>query len=512
MKRISCRIMVLLSVIFIYGLGSALAMPRYTDKENALKMASVLDKGKFAHLKISSTYVINDREDEFYISVVLSDGTNRKWSLDQIYSWSREDKLRLSENRSLIFLNPESTQFHVLDKNKFHKLALRAKDYIKTYAKGDPLEGKTFHYAIKSFNMIYPKETAFGRDKTGSKFRYILDLVNGTRELLTYEDAFNMTYQYNEETGTYQFSEKKRLLLEKNPQLTLEKAYQITKVVPHQKEINDTRFAQFGLEVIFDRALKLANDQFPFEIYEGMVATRHRKDKTRAFFIDITLPNAEKRDEELGRIKNLEYLHNIHLVNDPKYPKRLLLRAQFSPDLMDLTPEVTVIKEDPRRLFISFFHIADQTVTSRTTLMDPKKRRRIEKESLIQIPVKPKVNLTSNYGKILMQARDASKQSNMLEGEEARQQSLIDSIKLYEEAAYHAQTDQELIDALNERNNLREKAVNIFIDFVRTNLNPKSKYNKMTLMQKLDQAESLTQNQRLLSEIEELRYKLEKRK
>ncbi len=47
----------LLASIFLLGAASALAAPRYTDRENALAMAEALQNGIFRENLINSTFI-----------------------------------------------------------------------------------------------------------------------------------------------------------------------------------------------------------------------------------------------------------------------------------------------------------------------------------------------------------------------------------------------------------------------------------------------------------------------
>jgi len=257
--------------------------PKYTDKETALELAKILDKGTFGRYTISSAYVQNDNISDYYISVILSDGSAQKWYINQIYKWSRDDKLLLSGNRALLFLDPTDSHFVVLEKNKFHRMALQANVYVKVFKAGDPLEGRKFKFHIKTFSLISPTETAFGRDENGSKYRYIIDLYNGTREILTYEDVYRILgngYLLSEKNGVGQ---------------VFKHAYHVTKIVPHPKGDAVDGVSQFGVEVRFDQPVLLDGSQFPYEIYEKKRYAKKKKDRKTDFVIDFTIPNSEKK-------------------------------------------------------------------------------------------------------------------------------------------------------------------------------------------------------------------------
>ncbi|MED5516285.1 MAG: hypothetical protein VYE65_05860, partial [SAR324 cluster bacterium] len=60
------------------------AFPEYTSRQKALKLAGVLEKGYFKSIKISSVFVKNIGEDDYYLQALLSDGSSRKWLVNRI--------------------------------------------------------------------------------------------------------------------------------------------------------------------------------------------------------------------------------------------------------------------------------------------------------------------------------------------------------------------------------------------------------------------------------------------
>lgn len=486
------------SIFFISGLLALQAVPRYTDKETALMLAKVLDKGTFGRYTISSTYVQNDNMNDYYISVILSNGSSHKWYINQVYKWSREDELQLSNNRNLLFLDPNDSRFVILDKNHFHRLALKANVFIKNFGFSDPLEGQQFRFKIKSFNLIAPTETAFGRDETGSKYRYIIDLYNGMRELLTYEDA-------------YRLSKYKQLLVERNySSPTFEKAYHITKIVAHPKSAPQNGVAQFGVELQFDQPIHLEGRNFPFEIYERQQYNKRTKKKKRDFVIDITIPNSEKKFE-IRPVKTLEYFTNINIVKDPKHPKRLLLRANFNPNVMDIPP--VIYKNSDNSVYVTFFNLIDQTIMSRGMLLEAKKRKVAEEKSAKQITITKTIKRDSDYGRVFLAAAKLEKESGSLTDARLKIEKQTESIKKFEESALYAETDAQLFNSLTKRNQLRESVINLTLGLVKSELS-KPKLNNIeikNLMTRLDQAESYTRNQQMMANIEKLRQQLVKK-
>jgi hypothetical protein len=471
------------------------AVPKYTDKETALRLARELDEGTFGRYTITSTYVQNDDINNYYISVILSDGSAKKWYIDEIYKWSRDDRLMLNGNKALLFLDPQDSAFQILDKNEFHKLALQANIFVKVFEPGDPLFGKEFRFKIKNFSLISPDETAFGRNETGSKYRYIIDLFNGNRELLTYEDA-------------YRTQEDKALLNEETySNITFEKAYHITRILPRTKGPSENGVSQFGIEVQFNQAIDLLGQHFPFVIYEKETLDARTKKHRREFFIDFTVPNSEERFE-VKPIKNLEYLYDIQVVKDPKYPRRLILRAAFNPSVIDIPP--LAYKNGENSVFINFFNLVDQSVLSRGMLLEAQQRKEAEQSSLKEIKIEKVIQKDSDYSRTFISATEMFKESQAIKETLPKLQKLITSIKQFEKAALLASEDSQLYAALLQRNKLRNNVIVLSLDYVNERLASETvqTVEVAELVGMLDQAESFSRNQQVIKNIELLREKL----
>ncbi len=489
-------------VLLVFG-SSAIAKPKYsgkvtpkfTDKETALELAAVLDKGTFGRYTISSAYVQNENVSDYYISVILSDGSAQKWYIDQIYKWSRDDQLLLDKNRALLFLDPTDSHFVVLDKNKYHRLALNANVYTKIFGSGDPLVGKKFRFYIKTFSLISPTETAFGRDANGSKYRYIIDLYNGIRELLTYEDVYQIL-----ENGYMEFDE--------NPDsATFKHAYHVTKIVPYPKSEPEDGVSQFGIEIQFDQPIKMEGEQFPYQIYEHKEYIKSQQKSVKEFIIDITIPNSEKKFE-IQPVKNLEYLQNIKIVKDPKYPKRLLLRTTFNPTVMDIPP--VIYKNSDNSVYVNFFNLVDQTILSRGMLLEAKKRKEAEQGSAKQIKITKAIKQDSDYGRAFIVALETHKESQTINDPLEKINKLLVGIKQFEEAALHSEKDSQLHNALEKRNQLREGVITISLEYIKNRLSKQEvgPGDAQKLVGLLDQSESFTRKQLLLKEIDALREQL----
>ena len=474
-----------------------LAVPKYTDKETALRLAKALDEGTFGRYTITSSYVQNEDINNYYISVILSDGSAKKWYVDEIYKWSRDDRLILNDNQALLFLDLRDSKFEILNKNDFHKLALQANVFVKEYGDSDPLRGQQFRFKVKNFSLISPNETAFGRDETGSKYRYIIDLYNGNRELFTYEDA-------------YYLQKNKRLLTEETYEApTFEKAYHITRILPHSKGSSENGVSQFGVEIQFNQAIELKGEYFPYIIYERNQFIKKTKKYKREFLIDFTIPNSEEKFN-VKAIGNLEYLYNIHILKDPKYPRRLILRSAFNPSVMDIPP--IVYKNGENSIYINFFNLVDQSVLSRGMLLEAKDRKSAEQSSLKQIKIKKVIKKESDYSRVFIAATELQKESQAVREPLPKINKLSESIKQFEKAALLAEQDSQLYSALMQRNKLRNIVIVLSLDYIKNKLATESvnadTFNELTSM--LDQAESYTRSQQVIKNIDILRDKLAK--
>jgi len=91
-----------------------------------------------------------------------------------------------------------------------------------------------------------------------------------------------------------------------------------------------------------------------------------------------------------------------------------------------------------------------------------------------------------------------------------KQEKLIAGIKLFEEAALYAETDDQLFSALTSRNQLRETYIAAAIKVVTNKLGMDTLNNSEVsdVMLTLDQAEAFTGNQQLLKKIDKLREKV----
>ena len=253
-------ILTLSTVFLLAGVSTpAFAFPEYTSRQKALKLAGVLDKGYLKSIKISSVFVKNKGEDDYYLQAILDDGSSRKWLIDRIRQWTQTDELILSNNRALVFPSPESTDFGVLEKNDFYRTVLNATAFVKTFGKHDILEGKSLVLGILRFRILQEEDSKYLKtNKYGDRYRYVLELENGSREYLTYTDAFVLM--------------QRSAFLEEVPENVnvLRRSYKVRemKKIPLQLEDELRDIWRFGIEVVFDGPVMTSPDRFPYQVVE----------------------------------------------------------------------------------------------------------------------------------------------------------------------------------------------------------------------------------------------------
>ena len=159
--------------LFLVGISlPAFAFPEYTSRQKALKLAAVLDHGYFKSIKISSVFVKNRGQDDYYLQAILDDGSSRKWLINRIREWTQTDELILSKNRALVFPSAESTDFGVLEKNDFYRTVLNATAFVKTFSKHDILEGKSLVLGVLRFRILQAEDSKFlSTNKLGERER-----------------------------------------------------------------------------------------------------------------------------------------------------------------------------------------------------------------------------------------------------------------------------------------------------------------------------------------------------
>lgn len=437
-KRVAMNVFskhtVWIPIILLLSLATpALSAPRYVDREKALQLAEILDKGLYASKVITSTFIQGIGEGKYFIKVILDNGRELNWDIAQIRSLAKKDVLSLRNNGALLFLNDENNEFAVLNKNRFTQLALKSKVFVKHYEEPDILAGETINFSLRQFNLAALLKTGKQRDPWGYRRHYVLDLDNGAREQLSYLEAYKALRRNSLSGDTGSVSP------------LLRAAYSLRRVAPHDLEkLNVDGVGRFSLEMVFDRTVQLEPSHFPFQFYE-IPAPRGRG----GFVVEITFPNAQMPNP-IRPIKSLEFLRRVHVVTDPKHHRRLLLRAFLNPGVLTSPPKVAV---DGSSVLVTFTKVMDQSK------LDPKIRvdtdLRLKQEQLLHRTLSPEeIQKRKTY-----RAQMASGKAHLRAARRARNfggkyTSWRNALNAFIHASTLASDDTELKKAMKERNYL----------------------------------------------------------
>ena len=409
------------------------AFPEYTSRQKALKLTGVLEKGYFKSIKISSVFVKNIGEDDYYLQALLSDGSSRKWLLNRIREWTHTDELILSNNRALVFPSAATTDFGVLEKNDFYRTALNATAYVKTFGKHDVLEGKSLVLGILRFRILQEDDSNYLKtNKHGDRYRYVLELENGTHEYLTYTDAFLLM--------------QRSALLEEVPETVnvLRKSYKVKemKKIPLRLEDELHDIWRFGIEVVFDKPIMTDADKFPYRVVEVKKKDLNTGRLKSSFFLQIVFPNAEKRTLVKGFRKH-EYLHQVKIETDKEHQKRVILKAMVDPDVMDLPPYVEVT--DRNSVVVNYYRSQNRNLTQPPDL--PVTQSPSEVPRSVFTPDKLETEFEKKYMQVLVLIREAQQQQNM----NLRINAYFKALEALKKASLSAENDIQITQALNQR-------------------------------------------------------------
>ena len=475
------RVAVLLASCFLIGICGAVAAPKYTDRENALELAKVLDKSVFRNHLVGSTFIQSAGDDRFFIKVVLDNNVSQNWTIDQIHAWSKSEEILLSGNRVLLFPSRQSARFVVFGKNEFARQALKNTIYAKRYAAGDPLAGRTIHFEVREFNLVELLGVAPPADPQGYRKHFVFDLVNGQREYLSHLDAHDVLMRngLSDDPGA--------------AGVVMRRAYRLRQIVPHPvQDKNDDGITRFSVEMIFDQPLGLGAEHFPIRMFERTVG-RHSE-----FVLEVVVPNAEL-GAQLSTIGQLEYLTRIRVVADPQHQKRVLLQARLNPDVLDLPPEIEI---DGMSVWINFAKVIDQSVLERRALYDLDLRMRQEQligRSLSAEETRKRRTYLLAMDTGLAQWKRARNEPNF----EVKKDLMTTALANFKEAALNATTDRELQDAMRERNAAATRIPLFILDYVRSQLESDGERNAPVLMSHLSTAVALTRDPEVISIVRE---------
>lgn len=477
---------ILLILLTLASLVSA--FPKYTTRENALRLVKVIDKGTFKSHKIASGFVKNRTQNEFYLHVILDDGSSHDWFMDRIYQWVLNDDLLLTDNRVLVFPSDESTEFHILDKNVFYRLVLNAKAFVKRYGDHDLMADKYLKYAIRRFRLIQPEDyDIFATDDKGNRFRYVIEFKNGSREVLTYVDAYRLMHD-----GAF--------IIEPEPtDLILERAFQVQGLTSTPKKIEDEirNIWSFGVEVQFDKPIQLPPDLFPFQIVEESSRDPKTGERLTRFFVHILFPNTEKV-QEIPEIRTLEYLQHVSLITDIEHSNRVFLRAQISPEVFELAPYIQ--KTNRNSIIVHFFIVTDQSIVRRPDFIEAK-----QPEAGVHPALKP-MERETEYDRFYLSAVDQIRRVQGHHSLSLKIASYLDAIELLKQAALNARTDQQISQALQQRDVLHEVLPKMIVENTQEQLQrPDQNYDIQLLLEQVNQAEGITTNREYLKQLRMLK-------
>jgi len=418
---------------FFLGAFQAFGFPEYTSREKALKLASILDHGYFKSIKISSVFVKNRGKDEYYLQAILDDGSSRKWLINRIREWVHSDELILSKNRALVFPFAGNTDFGVLQKNDFYRSVLNATAFQKIYGKHDILEGNSIVLGIQRFRILQEDDSKFlSTNKLGERYRYLLELENGSKEYFTNSDAFLLL--------------KRSAFLEDIPEdvNVFRKTFKVQEIkkIPLQIEDELREIWRFGIEVFFDRPIMKGSLNFPYQVVENKfkdpVTGRHKA----MFFLQIIFPNSEKNIEIEG-FDNHEYLRFIELETDVENQKRVILRAMINPDALTLPPFAEVTKRNS--VIVNFYSSTDQSLSHPPALSAS--RAISELPRTVFTSDNEETEFEKNYMEAVRLIREAQNQINTGH----RIDIYFKALKALKKAALSAELDIQIAQALKQR-------------------------------------------------------------
>jgi hypothetical protein len=466
------------------------AAPRYVDKDSALEIAKALDKGIFRGHIISSTFVQAAGREQYRIKVVLDNGTEQDWDLEQLRAWTREGAVSLPGNRILLFPRADSAVYVLFDKNEFARKALRARVLVRRYAEPDPLAGQTIRYSVYQFNLVDLLHLKPGADSQGYRHQYFFDLENGQREFISHLDAYTLMAQ--------------NALLE-DPGAAggpvMRSPYQLRAINPRDLQMANG-IGRFGLELVFDRPVQLEAGHFPFQIYERSPGGPRKMGLP--FVVEFTLPNTVL-PAQLPPIKTLEFLNSVAATSDDRHGARVLVRANVNPDVLTQPPEVELKGQS---LLLTFVKVQDQTVFDRDALLEADLRRRQDK--LLHGTLTPEeAQRRVNYRQFMETGQGQVDRLRTRTTAREKIDLLISALSNFSEAAALSSTDKDLEDAMRERNTITARLPGMVIDYSRFALKEPSP-DRDTVRRFVDLALGLTRDSRLVPMLKELQLQLSK--
>lgn len=467
--------------------GSAFSTPRYTDKETALNLAKALDKGTFDNQLITSTFIQAAEKGRYFIKVILENGGEQDWNMVRLHDLSRRESIVLQGNLALLFINDDTNEFVVLDKNEFTQQALKSTVFIKKYPNGDVLAGQQIAFRLHRFNLSELLNLKMETDELGYRKKYVLDMSNGQREQLSFLEA-------------YYTQERNGLVADPaDAAPVMESPYRLQRISRHEfQETGVSGTGQFSIEMLFDRPIELKSAHFPYKFFELTERWKNPIENSSNFVVEITVPNAVL-PKPVGRIKILEFLRNIRVLPDPDpdHPLRLLLQANLNPDVMTSPPLVTV---EGSSVMISFTKVMNQSVLDRRDLEEADLRYRQEK--LLNRKLSPdEVQLRRNFRDLMAKGEEQKAVARHAATFREKVEALFAALDNFRQAAELASSDSELGNSLRMRNSLEVKIPVMLVREARKSLKGQGGTDPSWLKGQLERAAQMTRNKRILKEI-----------
>jgi hypothetical protein len=326
-------------------------------------------------------------------------------------------------------------------------MALRARLYAKYYGGSDVLAGQVIHFALHRFDLMDLQQLQPTRDELGYLHRYVLDFETGQREFLSYADAWrtlNRGGLLEAPAGEPVMGDTYRL--------------RALRARPLERIVEDGT-GTFAVEMQFDRPMELSPGHFPFRLFERPPA-RGRAALDNNFVLEITAPNAIL-PRKANRIDALEYLGDIHAVPDGQRQNRVLLRAVLAPEVLTHPPEVRVRGDT---VSVVFTKVEDQSVFDRKALHEAELRRHQEK--LLAPTLTAQEAEQRRLYRQHMETGLGQQDKARAQAEPAgRYEVLLAALANFREAAIHASSDQQLGDALRQRNYLAGRLPTLILEF-----------------------------------------------
>lgn len=438
MKRATIIQIICTLTLLAFWCSPVLGAPRFADRDLALRLAKVLDKGVFENKLISSTFIRKIGADKYVVKIVLDNGSEQEWEMDQLREWTRNETLVLRKNKALIFPTKENNEFSVFDKNEFVQHALRSNVYVKLHHPPDILAGQTISFQIYRFNLVKLLNVSATRDRNGYPHQYVLDLQNGQREYLSYREAQAVVHR-----GALIDAAGGNSVVERTP-------YRLRSI--HKRKLtklSDGGKAEFGIDLIFNRPVELADVHFPFQLYEKSSRAGSRGFSEFDFVFEVTVPNAVL-GRRVNRIGSLEYLRDIHAVSDPVHPRRVLVRAAINPVVFTSPPDIVVSENS---VMITFSKVIDQSVLDRKSIQSEETRRR-QARLLADTVTDEEIRRVNEYLLAMETGRDQLRNARHASQFGEAFEDYLAAMTNFTAAAANASTDRELQDSMRQRNAL----------------------------------------------------------